>query len=137
MATKRYYSAVAQDTTLSSSITSGGTSMVVGATVGFPSSFPYVLAVDYNAASEELVLVTSAAGTTLNITRGYNGTSATGHNTGAAIRHVIIAQDLTDFSAHMDLTTNVHGITNTAALLTTSTDISAAGIPVAFLTMGA
>lgn len=113
MATKRYYSAIAQDTTLSTSITSGNTSMVVGATVGFPSSFPYVLAVDYNAAGEELVLVTAAAGTTLTITRGYNGTTAAAHTTGAAIRHVLVAQDMTDFSAHMDLTAGAHGATGT------------------------
>ena len=118
MTTKRYYSAIAQDTTLSSSVTSGSTSMVVGAVVGFPLTFPYVLAIDYNAAAEELVLVTNASGTTLTITRGYNGTTAAAHTTGATIRHVLIAQDMTDFSAHMDLTTSVHGITDTSALAT-------------------
>ena len=120
MATKRYYSAIAQDTTVTTGITNTGTSVIVGSTTGFPSSFPYCLALDYNASSEEVVLVTSASGTTLTITRGYNGTTAISHNVGAVVRHVIIAQDMTDFSDHMDLTTSVHGITNTANLITTT-----------------
>lgn len=111
MATKRYYSALAQDTTLIGNITNSTTSMVVGAVVGYPSSFPYVLAVDYNAAAEELVLVTAASGTTLTIQRGYNGTTAVSHTTGAVIRHVIIAQDLTDMSDHNFASSGVHGVT--------------------------
>lgn len=116
MATKRYYSALAQDTTLVGNITNSTTSMIVGATVGYPSNTPYVLAVDYNAAAEELVLVTGISGTTLTIQRGYNGTTAVAHTTGAQVRHVIIAQDLTDASDHYDATTSVHGIADTAKL---------------------
>ena len=111
----RYYSAIAQDTTLTGGISNSTTSMVVGAVVGFPSSFPYVLAVDYNAAAEELVLVNGSSGTTLNITRAYNGTTAVAHNTGAVVRHVITAQDLTDAQTHFDATSGVHGSTGKVA----------------------
>ena len=111
----RYYSAVAQDTTLTGSVTSTSTSMTVGAVVGFPSNFPYVLAVDYNAAAEELVLVTGVSGTTITVTRGYNGTSTVAHNTGAIVRHVITAQDLTDAQLHYDATTGVHGVSGPLA----------------------
>lgn len=114
----RYYSAIAQDTTLTGSITSISATMAVTATTGFPSNYPYVLAVDYENANEELVLVTNATGLTLTITRGYNGTSAVSHGVGATIRHVIVAQDLTDAQAHYDATTSVHGISNTANLVT-------------------
>lgn len=107
----RYYSAIAQDTTLTSSITSTATTMAVGATAGFPSNYPYVMAVDYNTASEELVLVTNAAGLTLTITRGYNGTTAVAHTTGAVVRHVIAAQDLTDAQNHYAATSGTHGVT--------------------------
>lgn len=107
----RYYSAIAQDTTLTGSITNTTTSMVVGAVVGFPSSFPYVVAVDYNNASEELVLVTAASGTTLTITRGFNGTAAAAHGTGAVVRHVSVAQDFTDAQNHYDATSGIHGVT--------------------------
>ena len=105
----RYYSAIAQDTTLASGITNAANTMTASALVGFPASFPYVIAVDYNAASEELVLVTNAVGTTLTITRGFNGSTAVAHAAGAVIRHVIVAQDLTDAQAHYDAT-SAHGV---------------------------
>ena len=116
----RYYSAIAQDTTLTANITNAANSMTVSALVGFPASYPYVVAVDYNGAAEELVLVTGAAGTTLTITRGFNGSTPVAHNTGAVIRHVIVAQDLTDAQNHYAATTSVHGITDTSTLVTTS-----------------
>jgi hypothetical protein len=111
----RYYSAIAQDTTLTGSITNTATSMTVGAVVGYPSSFPYVVAIDYNVAAEELVLVTAASGTTLTITRAYNGTAAAAHATGAVVRHVSVAQDFTDAQNHYDATTGVHGVTGPLA----------------------
>ena len=116
----RYYSAIAQDTTLASGITNAANSMTVSALVGFPASFPYVVAVDYNAANEELILVTNAVGTTLTITRGFNGSTAVSHSAGAVVRHVIVAQDLTDAQTHYDATTSVHGITDTSTLVTAS-----------------
>jgi hypothetical protein len=106
----RYYSAIAQDTTLTSGINNSATSIVVTAVVGFPSSFPYVLAVDYNATSEELVLVSAASGTTLTISRGYNGTTAVTHAVGATVRHVATAADFTDAQAHYDSSTGAHGV---------------------------
>ena len=107
----RYYSAIAQDTTLTSNITNAATTMVVNALVGYPLSFPYVVAVDFNNSNEELVLVTAAAGTTLTIQRAFNGTTAVAHATGATVRHVIVAKDLTDAQAHYDATSAVHGVT--------------------------
>ena len=122
----RYYSAVAQDTTVTSGITSSSTSVTVGATTGYPTSYPFILALDYNAASEELVSIVGVSGLTLTIGtavgvasvagRGYNGTSPAAHNTGAVVRHVITAQDLTDAQNHYDATTSVHGIADTAKL---------------------
>lgn len=108
-----YYSNTAQQTTLTGSISAGGTSIQVSATTGFPVSFPYVLAVDFGAATEELVSVTAAAGTTLTVTRGYGGTSAQSHSIGAVVRHVYNAQDATDFRAHEAATAAVHGVAGT------------------------
>jgi hypothetical protein len=121
MATRRYYSAIAVDNTVASGINSSVTSVTLTASpVGFPGSFPFVVALDFDTASEELVLVTAASGPTFTITRGYNGTSATSHNAGAVVRHVFIAQDMTDFQDHAAGTTSVHGITDTSALITAS-----------------
>jgi hypothetical protein len=117
MATRRYYSSTAVDSTISSGINSSATSVILSnSPVGYPNSYPFVVALDYNTASEELVLVTSVSGTTLNITRGYSGTASTGHNAGAVVRHVIIAQDLTDFQDHAAAgPAGVHGITGAIA----------------------
>jgi len=110
MAVNRYYSSVAQDTTLTANITSGSGTMTVGATTGYPST-PFTLAVDYDTPSEELVTVTSVAGLTLYITRGVDGTSAQSHTVGAVVRHVISARDLTEPQQHIAASTGIHGVT--------------------------
>lgn len=111
MANSRYYSSIAQQTTLTSGITNSGTSMIVAATAGFPGSLPYILAVDYGAVNEELVLVTAVAGTTLTVTRAYDGTSGSSHNPGAVVRHVASAIDHTDSRTHEASASGVHGVT--------------------------
>ena len=133
----RYYSAIAVDNTLASAITSTATTAILNvAPVGYPSSFPFILAFDYNQATEELISVTAISGTTLTISRGFNGTTPQSHAVGAVIRHVITAQDLTDAQTHYAATTSVHGITDTSVLATqsTATDVSNA---TSFLNMGA
>ncbi len=111
MAINRYYSAIAQDTTLTSSASASDLTVVVGSTVGFPGSFPFALALDYNTSSEELVDVTGIAGLTLTVTRAVNGTSAKTHAIGTVVRHVITARDLTETQAHIAGSTGVHGVT--------------------------
>jgi hypothetical protein len=111
MPVNRYYSSVAQDTSLTTNIVSGSGSMTVASTTGFPTSYPFTLAVDYDTATEELVSVTAAAGLTLTITRGIDGTSPQGHNIGAVVRHVISAQDVREPQNHMAASSGVHGVT--------------------------
>lgn len=107
--TTRYYSSIAQQTTLTGSISSGTTVFSVAAATGFPSSTPFTLALDYNTASEELVQVDSIAGTSLTVTRAIDGTSATSHVAGAVVRHTSSARDFADSRTHENSTTNVHG----------------------------
>jgi hypothetical protein len=119
MAVNRYYSAVAQDTTITSGISSSSTTVAVGSVTGFPST-PFVLALDYNNSLEELVTVTNASGLTLTITRANAGGTtnvgtAVAHAAGATVRHVITAQDMTEAQAHIAATGPVHGITASAA----------------------
>ena len=127
----RYYSATAQDTTLTSSVTNSSTSIVVAATTGYPTSYPFILALDYNTSAEELVAVTNASGLTLTVTRAYNGTTAQAHAVGAVVRHVITAQDLTDAQTHYGttLTAGAHGVTGAlATFLGTSTSANLAAL---------
>jgi hypothetical protein len=115
---KRYYSAIAVDNTVASSISSSATTVTLSSSpVGFPGSYPYVVAIDYNSASEELVLVTAAAGFNLTISRADAGLgsntvgTAVSHNAGAVVRHVITAQDMTEAATHVYGTGAVHGLT--------------------------
>lgn len=113
MANAVFFSNTAQQTTLSGSVSAGATTITVGATTGFPPSTPYVLALDYGAATEELVSVTGVAGTNLTVTRGYGGTSAQSHSLGAVVRHVYDATEATAFRTHEAATAAVHGVTGT------------------------
>lgn len=104
------YSNIAQEATLTSSISSGAVVITVSATTGFPASTPYTLAIDFDQANEELVSVTNVAGTTLTVTRAYDGTAGVAHDTGARIRHVHSAKDFRDSRQHEDATSGVHGV---------------------------
>lgn len=105
------YSNVAQETTLSASVSNSGTTLTVGATTGFPASTPFTLAIDADQGNEELVSVTNVAGTTLTVTRGYDSTAAVGHDTGARVRHVHTAIDFRTSRQHEAASTGVHGTT--------------------------
>lgn len=111
MANSRYYSSIALPTTLTGGVTNSGTSIAVASTSGFPGSLPYILALDYGTATEELVLVTNVASLTLTVTRAYDGTAGSSHNTGAVVRHVSSAIDFTDSRTHEASSTGVHGVT--------------------------
>jgi len=118
----RYYSSTAIDTTLSSGISSTDLTFVVGSTSGFPTSYPYTLAIGYNASNEELVNIVGASGTTLTVGltaagganiagRGVDGTNDQAHVAGETVKHVISARDMTEAQAHIAAETGVHGVT--------------------------
>jgi hypothetical protein len=106
----RYYSSVASPTTLSAGINNVVTSMTVAAVTGLPATTPYTLVLDPDTASEEIVTVTGVAGTTLTITRGEDGSSATAHDAGAVVKHMVTARDLAEPQTHIGASAAVHGI---------------------------
>lgn len=110
MAQSRYYSANAQPTVLTSSVTPSQTNINVQQDVGFPNNVPFIIALDYNTSSEEVCLVTARAGTNFTVTRAYDGTSGTSHNAGAAVRHTWSAIDGTDARIHEGSSSGVHGV---------------------------
>lgn len=115
---RRYYSSTAVATTLSGNINNSTTSITVAALSGYPVSTPWTAIIDPDTASEEVVTVTGVSGTTLTVTRGVDGTSATSHNAGAVFRHGVSARDFDETNAHANTTGNPHG--------TTATDVGAA-----------
>lgn len=108
--TVRFYSSTAQPTTLFLNATAASTVIQVTDLIGYPSSFPYTLCLDFDTGLRELVEVTNAAGTTLTVTRGVDGTSAVDHSAGSAVRHVSSARDYADSRAHENASTGVHGV---------------------------
>jgi hypothetical protein len=69
------------NTTLSSAITAGATSMTVPSATGFPTSGSYSIRVD----DEDMTVTAGAGGTTWTITRATNGTTAAAHSANAAV----------------------------------------------------
>lgn len=113
MAQNRFYSSVAAKTTLSGGINNSQTTITVAAVTGFPGSFPYTLILERDTASEEVITVTAAAGTTLTVVRGQDGTSAVSHSSGATVEHGVSARDFNEPQAHMAAASGVHGLAGT------------------------
>jgi hypothetical protein len=123
--TVRKYSSRSQQTTLSSAITDTATSMTVvsgSALMGgktLTGSQTYTVVIDPDTSLEEIVDVTLySSGNTLTITRGRDGSSGVAHSAGAVVRHMVIGRDLQEANDHIEASTSVHGITDTAALVT-------------------
>jgi hypothetical protein len=115
----RQYSSNAVAATLSSTIVAGTTTFSVSTVTGWPTSYPYTIILDPDTGSEEVCTVTSAAGTSLTVTRGSDGTTAVGHNAGAAVKHGVSARDFSEPQVHIDATA-AHGATG-AVVGTTNT----------------
>jgi hypothetical protein len=124
MPVNRYYSSTAVDTTLTGAATSSGTTITVASVSGFPASYPYTLALDYDTSSEELVNVTAAAGTTLTITRGQDGTTGVAHDAGAAVKHVASARDYREPQEHIAASSAIHGVTGSVVGTTDTQTLS-------------
>ena len=141
---RRYYSSTAVATTLSASANNSTTSITVTALSGYPAQFPYTAIIDPDTASEEVVTVTAASGTTLTVTRGVDGTSAVSHNAGAVFRHGVSARDFDEANSHVNDTSNPHATTaaqvgavaNSLVANSKGALITSTGSAVAALTVG-
>jgi hypothetical protein len=107
--TRRSYSGNAITTTLNGPITNTATSLVVVDASGYPTavSGPYVITIDSGLTTEEKILVGARSLTTMSsLTRGYDGTTAVAHSTGASVRHTISAVDVDEANAHINSAAN-------------------------------
>lgn len=112
----RYYSSVAQPTTLSSGLAAASPGTVATFTsadvpTGYPSSYPFTIAINEGLVDEELCEVTDISGSTWTVTRGVDGSTPTDHTSGATITHVSSARDFQEPQNHIAASSAVHGLT--------------------------
>jgi len=123
--TTRNYSSRSQQTTLTSAVTAGASSMVVvsGAAlmggVTIPAGTTFTIVLDPDTAIEEIVDATAVSTNTFTITRAIDGSSAQAHSAGAVARHMAIGRDYREANAHVEATTGVHGISNSSSVVGT------------------
>lgn len=115
--TRRSYAGGAATTTITGSVaSSGGVTIGIASTTGWPdgSGGKWAIVVDPGTASEEKMLVTSRSGSNLTVAsgdRGYDGTSATAHSSGATIYITLTATDLDEANSHINATSAAHAAT--------------------------
>ena len=123
--TQRKYSSRSQQTTLTAPITStagtmavvSGSALMGGKTLS--GSQTYTVVIDPDTALEEIVDVKLySSGNTLTIERNIDGSTGQAHSAGAVVRHMAIGRDYQEANDHIEASTSVHGITDTAALAT-------------------
>jgi hypothetical protein len=97
---RREFTGAALRTNLSANISSGDSSFSVTDAVGFPSGAnPFAVVLDRGTSDEEKMLISSRSGTTFTIqTRGYDGTTARSHTSGAFVDHILDAATIQDMN---------------------------------------
>jgi len=124
----RKFSSVSLETEVVGSLTTSATSItVVSATnllgginpADISSTNDFIIVLDPETSSEEIVRVTAVASNTLTVVRGHDGSTAKTHTSGAKVRHMAIGEDLRNSATHIDATA-AHGATG-AVVGTTNT----------------
>ena len=124
----RKYSSVSLETEVVGSLTTSATSItVVNATnllgginaASISSTDDFIVVIDPETSSEEIVRVTAVTSNTLTVERGHDGSTAKTHTSGAKVRHMAIGEDMRDAAAHIAATA-AHGATG-AVVGTTNT----------------
>lgn len=97
---RREFSGGVLRTTLDANISNSDTSITVVDASTFPSGTnPFVIVIDRGTLSEEKILISSRTSNTFTVTsRGYDGSSASIHTTGAFVDHVLDATVIQDMN---------------------------------------
>lgn len=117
---RRHYTSNARETSLTSSIDNSTNTIAVDNPVGYPTETPFVVHCELGTTAEEIMLVTSVAGSNWTVERGYDGSTAVAHDIGAKIVHGVSAIDMDEANAHVNASTNVHGLSGGAAVVGTT-----------------
>jgi hypothetical protein len=107
----RNYTSVLDAKSLAVTMNSSVTTMQLNNLTGIP-SYPFTMVIEPDTANEEIVTVSAlSSGTTVTVVRGQDGTSAVGHDSGSAVRHMITARDLQEPQNHIYGSAGIHGVT--------------------------
>jgi hypothetical protein len=107
----RNYTSTLDAKTLALAMNSSVTTMQLNNLTGIP-AYPFTLVIEPDTTNEEIVTALSLdAGTTVNITRAQDGTTAVSHTLGSQVKHMITARDLQEPQNHMAASSGVHGVT--------------------------
>lgn len=107
----RNYTSVLDIKILALSMNSSVTTMQLNNISAIP-AYPFTFVIEPDTINEEIVTVNSlSSGTTLNITRGQDGTTAVAHDIGSQVKHMITARDLQEPQNHIAASSAVHGVT--------------------------
>jgi hypothetical protein len=135
----RKYSSVSLETEVVGSLTTSSTSVVVANATNLlgginPASINatdnFIVVLDPETSNEEIVKVTSVTSNTLTVVRGHDGSTGKTHTSGAKVRHMAIAEDMRDATAHIEATAAhgaagaVVGTTNTQTLTNKTIDLT-------------
>jgi hypothetical protein len=124
----RKYSSVSLETEVVGSLTTTATTITVANATNLlgginPASITstdnFIVVLEPETSSEEIVKVTGVSSNTLTVVRGHDGSTGKTHTSGAKVRHMGIAEDLRDAAAHVEATA-AHGATG-AVVGTTNT----------------
>jgi hypothetical protein len=107
----RNYTSTLDAKTLALAMNASVTTMQLNNLTGIP-AYPFTLVIEPDTTNEEIVTALSLdAGTTVNIARAQDGTSAVSHDIGSEVRHMVTARDLQEPQNHMAASSGVHGVT--------------------------
>jgi microcystin-dependent protein len=120
---RREYTA-GRPTTLTAALSIGATSFTIADATNWPTStdYDFWVTVDGGTAQEERILCSARTGTTVTVaTRGADGTTESNHSAGATIWPSWSATDADEANAHINATTNIHGVSGSIAPLASPT----------------
>lgn len=116
----RNYSNITNVGTLSGAVGTGETTLAINGGWSNLPTFPFYVIVDRGTANEECMLATGGNATALQVTRGYDGSPASSHGISATIEHAVLAEFFNKADAHVEASTNVHGLSGGAAVVGTT-----------------
>ena len=113
---RREHQGAAPSTTLSAQIVNGtDTTFTITSGTNWPTGSVgnFIVTIDRGQATEERILCASRSGTTVTVAasgRGYDGTTAQAHASGATAEHTTAGVELDELNVHGNSTTGVHGV---------------------------